>query len=194
MRAIDLARYMGDIDETLLRETEQPIRRRGRRQRWQRALAVAAIVVLMACSCAVGALAFPRETGPETVALDDIGLTLILPEDWRGRWAVEKIGGGAWAIYSPEIREAFGGSPEEPESGGMLCYVWLWRDCWWTADEVAEGDGEWNFAGNRYIMTTEEGTYFLYYASDVQFPPEKEAEYRRMEQGISQLRFLPHLS
>lgn len=82
----------------------------------------------------------------------------------------------------------------EPESGGMLCYVWLWRDCWWTADEVAEGDGEWNFAGNRYIMTTEEGTYFLYYASDVQFPPEKEAEYRRMEQGISQLRFLPHLN
>ena len=166
MRAIDLARYMGNIDEAMLREAEHPIRR-GRRPPWQRALAA---------------------------ALDDIGLTLILPEDWRGRWAVEKMGEGAWAIYSPEIREAFGGSPEEPESGGMLCYVWLWRDCWWTADEVAEGDGEWNFAGNRYIMTTEEGTYFLYYASDVQFPPEKEAEYRRMEQGISQLRFLPHLN
>ena len=39
-------------------------------------------------------------------------------------------------------------------------------------------------------MTTKDGTYLLYYASDVQFTSETEQEYRQMEKEINQIRFV----
>ena len=53
--------------------------------------------------------------------------------------------------------------------------------------------GEWNYAACRYIMTTKEGTYLLYNASDVQWDPsdpEQEEEYLRMSGEVSQIRFV----
>lgn len=70
----------------------------------------------------------------------------------------------------------------------MLFYIKLW-DEQLTKDQVDAG-GEWSYAKYQYIMTTQNGTYLLYYASDVQFTPETEAEYRQMEGKISDIRFV----
>ena len=58
-----------------------------------------------------------------------------------------------------------------------------------TKEQVDAG-GEWDYARCRYIMTTKDGTYLLYYASDVQFTVETMAEYRQMEEEISDIRFV----
>ena len=42
----------------------------------------------------------------------------------------------------------------------------------------------------QYIMTTKDGTYLLYYASDVQCAPETMEEYRQMESEIGDIRFV----
>lgn len=39
-------------------------------------------------------------------------------------------------------------------------------------------------------MTTKDGTYLLYYASDVQCTPETMEEYRQMESEIGDIRFV----
>ena len=52
--------------------------------------ALAAVIALMICSGAVGAIAFSSETivevpaEQETIELEAIGLTLILPDSWEG--------------------------------------------------------------------------------------------------------------
>lgn len=71
----------------------------------------------------------------------------------------------------------------------MLFYVLRW-DEQLTKEQVDNG-GEWSFAKCEYIMTTKDGTYLLYYASDVQFTPETEATYRQMESEIKDIRFVP---
>ena len=59
---------------------------------FRRFLAAAAVLALMAASFTVGALAFSREVPveQETIELPGIGLTLILPDSWKGRYEVEK--------------------------------------------------------------------------------------------------------
>ena len=92
------------------------------------------------------------------------------------------------AAYNPAIREAMGGDSETLLSGGMLFYLKLW-DEQLTKEQVDAG-GEWDYAGCRYVMTTKDGTYLLYYASDVQFTQETMDEYRQMESEISDIRFV----
>ena len=56
--------------------------------------------------------------------------------------------------------------------------------------EQVDAGGEWDYALSRYIMTTKDGTYLLYYASDVQCTPETMEEYRQMESEIGDIRFV----
>ena len=91
-------------------------------------------------------------------------------------------------IYNPDIREAMGGNSETLLSGGMLFYLKLW-DEQLTKEQVDAG-GEWSYAKCEYVMTTQNGTYLLYYASDVQFTPETMDEYRQMESEISNIQFV----
>lgn len=70
----------------------------------------------------------------------------------------------------------------------MLFYLKLW-DEQLTKEQVDAG-GDWDYARCRYIMTTKDGTYLLYYASDVQFTQETMDEYRQMESEISDIRFV----
>lgn len=48
----------------------------------------------MVCSFCVGAFAFARETvvevpiEQETLTIEELGLTLILPDSWKGRYAL----------------------------------------------------------------------------------------------------------
>lgn len=160
-----------------------------RRRTAHRLISLAAALALMAVSFTAGAVAFGREAVPvqETLELPEIGLTLLLPQSWAGKYDMVKTAQGNYVVFSPEIKAAWGGSAEDPFDGGVLFYVVLVDEVM-TAEQAAQS--EWNFAANRYLFATEKGTYLLYYASDVQFPPEMEEEYRRMEQGIGDIRIV----
>ena len=98
----------------------------------------------------------------ETIELKEIGLTLILPDTWKGKYALEYDADfKEYHVYNPAIRKA-----------------------------MVEAGGEWSFAKCEYITTTQNGTYLLYYASDEQFTPETMDEYRQMESEISDIQFV----
>ena len=188
---------IGNVNDTLVQQAEQtPNYGREHRKRSLRQLvAIAATVALMVCSFTVGTLAFAKETivevpvEQETITIEEIGLTLILPDSWKGKYAFEQENDfKEYHVYNPAIREAMGGDSETLLSGGMLFYLKLW-DEQLTKEQVDAG-GEWDYARCRYIMTTKDGTYLLYYASDVQFTQETMEEYRQMESEISDIRFV----
>ena len=124
----------------------------------------------------------------ETLEIGDLGLTLILPDVWAGRYALEQTEDGGYSVYNPGIREDFCKDSTAKTYGGTLFYITLW-DEQLTKAQVDAG-GEWNYARCAYIMTTKDGTYLLYYASDLQFTEETMAEYRQMESEIANIRFV----
>lgn len=166
----------------------------GKRRKLPRLLAAAAIVALMAASMAVGALAFSSETvveipvpaEQESVTLDELGLTLILPDTWKGKYTMEKSEFGNYQLYINSIHEA----NRDQWGGGILFYILEIQEVL-TPEQIE--DSEWNYAANRYLFATKDSTYLLYYASDVQWNPSdpaQEAEYRQMMQEISQIRIV----
>ena len=191
MNQRQLSERIGNMDDRLVQQAEQipAYGRRQRRKRIRSVIAIAAIVGLMACSFSIGTLAFAKEivveipVGQESIEMEELGLTLLLPDTWEGKYALERSENGReYQVYHPMIREAAGGS------GGMLFYIMRWDDQL-TKDQVEAG-GAWDFARCEYIMTTKDGTYLLYYASDVQFTQETEEEYRQMEAQIDEIRFV----
>ena len=197
MNEKQLSDRIGNVNDKLVQQAEQtPNYGREHRKRSIRQLvAIAATIALMVCSFTVGALAFAKETivevpvEQETITIEEIGLTLILPDSWKGKYAFERDDTfKEYHVYNPAIREAIGGDSETLLSGGMLFYLKLW-DEQLTKEQVDAG-GEWDYARCRYIMTTKDGTYLLYYASDVQFTQETMDEYRQMESEISDIRFV----
>ncbi len=193
MKKERLSEHIGNIDDRLVQQAEQipNYARQHRRKGFTRFSAIAAVLVLMVCSFTVGAVAFSREVPveQEIIEIEEIGLTLILPDSWKGKYAFEQDSDfKEYYVYNPAIREAMGGNSETPLSGGVLFYVKLW-DEQLTKEQVDAG-GEWNYARCEYIMTTQNGTYLLYYASDVQFTTETMEEYRQMESEISEIQFV----
>ena len=62
----------------------------------------------------------------ETIAIEEIGSTLILPDSWKGRYAFEQDNTfKEYHVYNPAIRAAMGGDRETLLSGGMLFYLKL---------------------------------------------------------------------
>lgn len=188
---------IGNVNDKLVQQAEQtPNYGREHRKRSLRQLvAIAATVALMVCSFTVGAVAFAKETivevpvEQETITIEEIGLTLLLPDSWKGKYAFEQENDfKEYHVYNPAIREAMGGDSETLLSGGMLFYLKLW-DEQLTKEQVDAG-GEWDYARCRYVMTTKDGTYLLYYASDLQFTQETMEEYRQMQSEISDIRFV----
>lgn len=194
MNARQLAERIGNIDGGLIEEAGQ--RPGGQRRRgggiMRKIAAAAAVAVLMLGSGTVGALAFSRETvvevpaEQESVRLEQIGLTLLLPESWDGKYEVDFAEDGTCTLYVKSIREK--NAPEFEM--GMLFYIVRW-DGAMTPEQVKES--ELNFAAHRYLLATGDSTYVLYYASDVQWNPadeEQEAEYRKMEREIRDIRIV----
>ena len=75
---------------------------------------MAALVTLLSASFSVGALAFSKETvvgvsvEQETLELTDIGITLILPNDWKDRYGVEQTwSANRYSVYDTDVRDAF---------------------------------------------------------------------------------------
>ncbi|MBR5229055.1 MAG: hypothetical protein IKV96_04380 [Firmicutes bacterium] len=194
MKKEDFFNILAGIDEEYIRaaketETNKPV------FLFKNWITIAATLILMLCSFSAGAFAFDNKVivevpvEQELISIEELGLTMILPDTWDGKYSLEKIGPGEYSIYNPDIRKAFSKYNGIDNSGGMLFYIKKW-DEQLTEAQVRDNDGEWSFARNKYIMTTRDGTYLLYYASDIQFTNETEQEYRKMEKEISQIRFI----
>lgn len=189
MNEQQFAERIGGIDDRLVQEAAEGRARRRRGSVWKRLASAAAVIALMAASGAIGAFAF-SDGGPEELRLGEIGLTLLVPDEYRGQFAVTQDGDN-YIIYSPEIRQAWeqwAGESLGPADGGMLCYILRIDEA--LTEEQTGDESEWNFAAHRYLFATGDCTYLLYYASDVQFPPEKEEAYRQLETGVHQLRIV----
>lgn len=214
MNQRQMADRIGSVDEELVRRAgETPNYAVRRRKSGLRRLAsLAAVIALMAASFTTGALAFSRETivevpaEQETLKLSDLGLTLILPDSWKGLYELVEWE-GQYVVVCPEVREAMlkktrsewaeGGMewPEEldrdPFSGGMLFYIFSIPEAL-TREQLEDSDwGEFaSFTETRYLLATAERTYLLCHASDVQFTEETWELYHQLELGIRDIRIV----
>lgn len=160
-----------------------------------RLMAAVLVVVLLVCGFTLGAVAAPREVVEveipvehETVTLQELGLTLIFPDSWKGKYTMEKSEFGEYRCYINAIREK--NQTSGWDDSGMLFYI-MEIDEVLTAEEI--NNSEWNFAANRYLFATRDSTYLLYQASDVQWDPndaEQETLYRQMESEIKDIRIV----
>lgn len=179
MTAKELAECMGDIDQRLIQGAEQTPNygRRRRTGRLRRTLALMAAAVLMTASFAAGALSGDR--GPETIPIPETGLTVVLPESWRGKCGYE-LQDGTLGVY---LRAARTG--EGLDEAGYLFTV-----------ECHEGscDPASDFAARQYVIaSTPKETYFLILPSDVQYDPNDAAvarEYQKLSQQIGDVQVL----
>ena len=179
MTAKELAENIGNIDQRLVESAERTPNygRRKRKSRIRRTLALAAAAVLMTASFAAGAMSGDR--GPETIPIPETGLTVVLPESWRGKCGYE-LQDGSLGVY---LRAARTG--EGLDEAGYLFTV-----------ECHEGscDPAADFAARQYVIaSTPKETYFLILPSDVQYDPNNAAvarEYLNMSQQIGEVQVL----
>lgn len=180
MKGIQLSHRIGNIDDQLVKQAENVPNygRRGKKRSVRRMLAAAAVAALMACSFAIGAFALNGD--PEIIELKDAGITLILPDDWKGKYICESDENGA-IVYQKATYESKG----DWKGAGILFYV-----------NKVEGtrpmDYEYPMPG--YTIASIDGvTYFLALASDVQYDPEEKdvaEEYAEMRDEIQNIQIL----
>ena len=190
-----LSEHIGNIDDRLVEQAEKipNYRQQHRYQTIRRYMTAAAAFVLMVCSFSAGAFAFARESvievpiEQETITLEEINLTMILPDDWKGKYSVEKNGQN-YIVYHPQIREGFG--KEIAFTGGILFYIVCHGESMTPEQFVENG---YDFTGYRYLFSTSDKTYILYYPGDVQWNPEnpeQETEYLGMAAEIKDIKFV----
>lgn len=205
MNRKQLADRIGNIDDRLVQQAEDiPNYARLRRERrWKRAAGIAAVIVLMVCSGVVGALAFSRETVTEVpveqeqAALREIGVTLLLPDSWKGRYEVVEgtfapYGTTMWEFCVRSVYEAK--TPIEGAGGsfyrGTLFTVFQCADYSMSAEEFAQE----GLAGiGQYLFATQDATYAVLYAGDIQFDPadaEQQQAWYSMAQTAKDIRFV----
>ena len=164
-----------------------------------RAAAFAAVVALMAVSVTVGALAFSTEkvvevpvpVEQETIVMEDIGITLILPDSWKDKY-VTVVEDDRCSVYLKSIydycmeHEYY----HEPETGmpvaGRLFGVSLVLDKPMTPEEF----DNWKPWPAMFLMATEKGTYALGLPSDVQWLPAMQQEFETMQSEITNIQLV----
>ena len=160
----------------------------------RRFIAAASAFALMACSFSAGALAFARETvvevpvEQETAVLKEINLTLIFPDEWKGKYAIEKDGQN-YIVYHTQIRENVSAGIDAFD-GGVLFYIACYGESMTPEQFVEKG---YDFVRYRYLFSTSDKTYILCYPGDVQWNPEnpeQETEYLGMEEEIKDIKFV----
>lgn len=165
---------------------ERAVKRQSKRY-MPRVLAAMLALVMLLGGGLVGALTAStviRAAEPESITMEELGLTLLLPDSWRGKYGVDMWDNGTCAVYVRSIHEGDG----EWSGLGYLFYVARFADYPMTPEQVEQVDVP---VAYKYLMATSGGTYLLYRASDVQWDPEdpaQEGEYRTMESEISQIR------
>lgn len=204
MTSKQLSDRIGNIDDRLVQQAEQSpnngsqsqIQKREtfimcQKKRIRSLIAVAAVIALMACSFCVGAAAYAKEVvvevpmEQETITLEEIGLTLILPDSWKDKYGVElSADGTSCAVYVKSIHDGSG----DWAGQGYLFWVCKAFNEPMTPEELYDQSP----VPCIYIFSTVEGTYSLNKASDVQYPPdtEWEEEYLQMAQEVQSIRFV----
>lgn len=205
MNQKQLSEHIGNIDDRLVQQAETipDYASQHRRKRIRQLLAAAAALVLMVSSFSAGAIAFAHEIivevpiEQETVVMEEIGLTLILPDSWKGKYEVIED------IFVPNnstmwefcVKSVYDAQTPTDESGevlyrGTLFYIFQYTDYCMSVDEFEQS----GIAGiGRYLFATENATYVIMYASDLQFDPENSAqmdEWNAMEQSEKEIRFV----
>lgn len=189
MNKKQLSEHIGNIDDRLIQQAENipNYAAQHRQKRIRQFLATAAVLVLMVSSFSVGAIAFAREiiievpAEQETLELEGVNLTLILPESWKGQYSIEKNGNN-FIVYNPQIREATG--------GGILFTIVSYEESM-TEEQFIENGLD--FTAYRYLLATSDKTYILHYASDVQYDPvdkEQEKIYQKMMSEIEDIQIV----
>lgn len=198
MNKKQLSEHIGKIDDRLVQQAEnipnyQAIHHQ-KRKRIRTLLTSAAVFALMLSSFSIGAFAFAREiivevpAEQETLELEGVGLTLILPDDWAGQYEVEQKGEN-FIVYHPQIKEAVS-SGLGASDGGVLFTIVCYEEPM-TEEQFIENGLD--FTAYRYILATSSKTYILHYASDVQYDPsdaEQERIYQSMMSEIKDIQFV----
>ena len=192
MNKKQLSEHIGNIDDRLVQQAEKipNYALLHRRKKIRQILAAAAVLVLMFSSFSVGAIAFAREipVEQETIELEGVDLTLILPDSWAGQYSVEKYGPN-YVVYNSQIRESVSEGIDMFD-GGVLFYIVCYEESMTEAQFVENGL---DFTAYRYILATSDKTYILHYASDVQYDPADEEQvniYSKMESEIKDIQFV----
>ena len=156
---------IGNVNDKLVRQAEQtPNYGREHRKRHIRQLvAIAAVIALMVCSFSVGALAFAKkiyiEKDQETIKISDFGISLILPDEWAGKYGYDILADGNTRVYSLAAQE------NETNDGTNLKGTLFWVEC-----IDGQFPMDFSYAQPGYtIAATDTHTYRLVLASDVQY-------------------------
>lgn len=200
-----LAEHIGHMDDRLIQQAQQvpQFAALRRQKKLRQLLATAAVLALMISSFSVGAAAFAREVivevpaEQETVSLDEIGLTLLLPDSWKDQYVVLEDtfvpnGSTMWEFCAKAVYDA-----NAPAAGsdeffyrGTLFTVFRYTDHSMSAEEFAQDE----LAGlGRYLFATEQATYVALYAGDVQYDPLDEAQvnaYQTLMAEVQSIRFV----
>lgn len=195
MKKEQFSQRIGNIDDKLVQQAEHiPNYKRQQRQRKLRLFsAIAAVVALIVCSGAVGALAFSKKTivevpaEQETITLEKIGFTLILPNEWKGKYGVEmNEDGTGCAVYVKSVHESGG------EWAGLGYLFWIGKAASDKQPLTPEELYEWSPTPCVYLFSTADTTYILEKHSDVQYDPynpEQKELYMAMSRKIQEISF-----
>jgi len=163
MKPNQFSQRIGNIDDRLVEQAENvPNFRRKRQNRsLMRVASIAAVLVLMVGSFAVGAVAMAKETiiyvetEQEIIQVGDSGITLILPDTWKDKYGYEQDGNNV-TVYHLATREAL-------VYGGDLFRIYCIEGLY-PMDYIYPEPG-------FTIAITQTHTYRVSYPSDVQFDP-----------------------
>ena len=141
----------------------------------------------MVCSFSVGALAFSEkiyvEKNQEIIDISDFGISLILPDEWSGKYGYDILDDGDIKVYSLAARE------EETDNGTNLKGSLFWVEC-----IDGQFPMDFSYAQPGYtIATTATHTFRLVLASDVQYDSGNAKiadEYLSLYDSIPQIKIL----
>ena len=180
---------IGNVNDKLIRQAEQMpnYRRRHQRRSNRQFVTIAAVIALMVCSFSVGALAFSEkiyvEKNQEIIDISDFGISLILPDEWSGKYGYDILDDGDIKVYSLAARE------EETDNGTNLKGSLFWVEC-----IDGQFPMDFSYAQPGYtIATTATHTFRLVLASDVQYDSGNAKiadEYLSLYDSIPQIKIL----
>ena len=172
MKREQLSNRIGNIKDSLVEQAENVpnFGRIHRNRSIRRMVSIAAVLVLMVASFALGAIALAKETivyvekEQEIIKVGESGISLILPDAWKGKYGYEQDG-NYLVVYHLATRETF-------ELGGAFFWIEYIPERY-PMDYAYPEPG-------FTIAVTEIGTYRMIYTSDIQVDitnPEAWAEY-----------------
>lgn len=208
MKKEQLADIIGNINEEFIHESDArksyiKANEDHHLRRPRRLVAMVAVVALMVASFAVGTFAATRSDtskvhpAEEFISMDGMNIKLILPDEWEDKYVMENLSsadnpGCFYGFYQKDVYEKY---LEDQKTGtenwfqGRIFILARMADEPLTPKEVEEQSP----VPCKYLFATDDATYIIAFASDVQVDPEDEDaanEYRRMREQASDISFI----